>query len=121
MESILYQGKYNPFANGLVNIFNEAIESITKKDFNGARNTLDAVAPIVKRFTGITAEVIVTEVTKLTKIVGSPYTVSVISLNDFAQTNLLNPAATEALKDGNLSTFRPESLLNGKMDFKTGK
>lgn len=121
MESILYQGKHNPFANGLINIFNEAIESISKNDFNGARNTLDSVAPTVKQFTGISADVIVTEVTKLTKVVGSPYTVSVIGQNDYAQTNLLNPSATEALREGNLSTFRPESLLNGKMDFKTGK
>lgn len=117
LEAILYQGKHNALVNGLVHIFEQAIQYKAEEDYPKVVDILNTLPGLIKEKTGMYFAVSLTTPGILSKSIGSPYNVTVSHTPETAQINVLNPVATKRFKEGDLKSFKVTDLVNGRMDF----
>lgn len=119
-EAIAYQGRYNPLVALVVERFTRSIELYKNERFSDHKNTLDEICAYVKDYTGFKTSITLIDPTTVSKMLFSPYRASV-SIPSTASFNPLNPKAMKAYSNGDIRSFKPETLLDGTMDFKQGK
>lgn len=119
-EVLAYQGRHHPFITLVVNQFTQCIEHYKVDELNQLKDALDHICWHAKSNTGLDISITMIEPGLLSRALGTPYRASV-TIPTIASLNPLNPTAMKRFSEGDLSSFKPDDLLNGHIDYVNAK
>lgn len=119
-EALSYQGKHHPLINLIVEQFTLCNKYYADDDFTALKDALDHITLHVKNTIGFNTTITITDPGRLSRILSSPYRASV-TLPSHTAFNPLDVNAMKRYSEGDLSSFVPERLLKGSIDYRSGK
>jgi len=120
LESIMFQGKHNPLVNELIERFTRCINLYKEGTYDPMVDEMDNITHAILQRIGINCTLKMKEVDLLSKLFFSPYS-AYMDMEGINAVSLLHPKMTEAFSKGDLNTFNPMQLLNGRIDYKQCK